>query len=669
MRYAGRQCGRIVPPHTLTKRTDEPDRWAMARQLTMLKLRRATRQLWLLALAATLIASASAELLWRSGWTSGAESVYTDFWHRLAGVRHEPRHTALVMVDDPSLTARPDEPLAFWTPHFARALATLRQVGVRLVAIDFVFNGSPERWIERLGLMGDTAARSFDQPFRAQISLGDLVLAGVKVGNGDSIDDFVLPHPDYLLALPDLDMPGHVGLANLHSDTDGAVRQFSIAEAAGDFVEREGMPRFSFAGLAVLRTRGDALDATSFDFGGRPRQGLAQQPIAFTGPPGTFRPLSFETLLRPDAAGLPEVTALAGKVVVIGAGYAGVNDVHPTPYSAAWLSPGKLMSGPEIQANIVETLLAGRIAEALPTPWRLAGFVTVFGMLAFLGVRLLPLHAVALVAAAALGAAAVAYLAFSRDLYIPLAHLQFGMVIVLGCLLLLRLSREERERARIGATLGRYVSSQVVTSLLESPHLPELGGQSRQITVLFADIRNFTSLSEQLPAREVVEILSNYFERACAVLLNEGATIDKFIGDAVMAEFGAPQDQPDHAARALRAAVALSGVAVEFRHWMEERFSGRDVAEFSIGIGLHSGDAIVGNIGASMRMEYTAIGDTVNLASRIEGMTKEIGCVILASSDTIRLAGGKAVTGGRHHFSVKGRAQPVEAFEVLGVLP
>jgi adenylate cyclase len=187
------------------------------------------------------------------------------------------------------------------------------------------------------------------------------------------------------------------------------------------------------------------------------------------------------------------------------------------------------------------------------------------------------------------------------------------------------------------------------------------------VTVLFSDIRNFTTISEKLSAREVVEMLNAYFERVCTVLLAEGASIDKFIGDAVMAEFGTPLPQPDHAARALRAAVALNGVAAAFRAWMAARFPDRGLPDFAVGIGLHTGEAVVGNIGSKARMEYTAIGDTVNLASRLEGKTKDTNCTILASEATVEAAAGQAMTGARHELTVKGRAQPVVAYEIVGI--
>jgi adenylate cyclase len=620
---------------------------------------------WILALATTLLATIAAEGLYRWGVAERFEHLYTDSWHRLAGKRQTPAHTALVMIDDPSLNARPDEPLAFWTPHFARAAATLRAAGARTVAIDFIFSGSPESWIGKLGLMAKDATREYDRPFRAEINQGRVLLAAFRIGAGRSADDFVLPHPDYLLALPQLDMVPHVGLANLRDDPDSAVRRFGLVEASGDFVGKDGLPTLAFGALAAVRATAQDPRAATFHFGGRELARDSELRIAYAGPRQTFEKVSFETLLQPDALQRPEVRALAGKVVVIGAAYGGMNDVHPTPYSTSIGGGNELMSGPEIQANIIETLLAGRFVEAVGTLPRLGVFLMVFALLAFVGVRLVPWQAVLLVVVAALATGLAAYGLFKADRLFPVAHLHVGMAAVLACLALMRLTREERERARIGAMFGRYVSDQVMQAMLASPELPELGGKAAQITVLFSDIRNFTTISEKLTAPEVVEMLNNYLERACTVLLDEGATIDKFIGDAIMAEFGAPLPQADHAARGVRAAVALYKVAREFRGWMNQRFAGRELPEFDIGIGLHSGEAVVGNIGSSARMEYTAIGDTVNIASRLEGLTKATACSILASGDTVAAAGPSVRTGARHSLQVKGRQQPVDTYEVL----
>jgi adenylate cyclase len=632
----------------------------------MAPLKRLSTKAWALALISVIAATLGAEALYQSGWAIGAERIYTDLWHRVAGKRYAPEHVALVMIDDPSLSAHPDDPLVFWTPYFARAIATLRTVGARTIALDYAFSVSPERWIGKLDLpRGDRMLHDYDRTFRAEVNRGGVIMAAFLAGAGNGIDDFILPSPDYLLALPDYDMAGHVGLANLRTDPDFPVRRFGLAEADTELARKESLPRLTFGALTAVRFSGQDPKAASWRFGDRQLGAGDEVVIAYAGPPGTVPMLSFERLLAPNALQDPAVKALAGKAVIIGAGYAGTNDVHSTPYSTSLAGAQKLMPGPEIQANIAETLLSGRFIDTVSLPARLAAFVASFALLAFIGVRLSAWWTLALLAGIAASAAFFGYRLFMYGQLFPVAHLQFGLVVVMTGLALLRLMREERERARIGAVFGRYVSPQVIKALLASPELPELGGKATPVTVLFSDIRNFTTISERLSAKEVVEILNTFFERACAALLKEGATIDKFMGDAVMAEFGVPLAQPDHALRAVRAAVALRAVAVDFRQWMAQRFAGRDLPEFDIGVGIHTGEAVVGNIGSSTRMEYTAIGDTVNLASRLEGKTKETGCAILASAETVAEAGSSVRTGACHVLSVKGRSQPVETYEIL----
>ena len=242
-----------------------------------------------------------------------------------------------------------------------------------------------------------------------------------------------------------------------------------------------------------------------------------------------------------------------------------------------------------------------------------------------------------------------------------------AVAVVLSSVTVWRLTKEERERSRLRQIFGRYVSNQVVTQLLQSDELLELGGKSQVLTVLFSDIRNFTTISEKLSAKEVVEMLNAYFERVCAVVLAQGGSIDKFIGDAIMVEFGSPLPMHDHALRAARAAISVQAVAEEFGVWMDMRFSGRQLPRFAVGVGLHSGEAVIGNMGSSIRMEFTAIGDTVNLASRLEGLTKELGCGILVSEATVEAAGGDLVCGKTEVVQVKGRLQPVRVFELLSI--
>jgi adenylate cyclase len=238
-----------------------------------------------------------------------------------------------------------------------------------------------------------------------------------------------------------------------------------------------------------------------------------------------------------------------------------------------------------------------------------------------------------------------------------------GFIGALG----LRLTREERARRLMRQAIGPYVSQSVVDQVIESGHLPNLGGETFKVAVLFSDIRNFTTISEALTAEEVVEMLNTYFSRVCEPILAQGGMIDKFIGDAVMAVFGAPAPHPDYAMRAVTAALEMKKIALDFQSWMAQRFSDKQLPPFRVGIGLHTGPAVIGNIGSPERMGYTAIGDTVNIASRLEGMSKSLGWTIVASREIIAEAGTGIIKGNSDTISVKGRCGQIDVAEVTDI--
>jgi adenylate cyclase len=195
-----------------------------------------------------------------------------------------------------------------------------------------------------------------------------------------------------------------------------------------------------------------------------------------------------------------------------------------------------------------------------------------------------------------------------------------------------------------------------VKDLLARGGFPK-AGQSREITILFSDIRGFTTLSERLPPERVVALLNRYFSRQVEVILRHGGCLDKFIGDAIMAFWGAPLDDPDHASHAVMAALEMSEQLEEFK-----REVGSEGTAFDVGIGLNSGPAVVGLMGSDNKREYTAIGDTVNLGSRIEGLTKGV-ARILVSEDTMRMCGSAFDFVDRGLYKVKGREKDVRLFE------
>ncbi len=219
-------------------------------------------------------------------------------------------------------------------------------------------------------------------------------------------------------------------------------------------------------------------------------------------------------------------------------------------------------------------------------------------------------------------------------------------------------TRAKQERQRSVAIFSRFLDPRVVEDLVRSGESAlSLKSESRQITVLFSDIRSFTTLSEQHSAEEVVELLNNYFSRQVKVIFRHGGTMDKFIGDAIMAFWGAPVDDEEQAIHAVAAALEMADALRQFCREM-----GAMGEAFDIGIGIHTGPGVVGFVGAENRLEYTAIGDTVNLASRIEGQTKGV-ARILVSEDTMRLCEGEFDFEDHGSYKVKGRAAEVRLFE------
>jgi len=598
-----------------------------------------------------LLISAGAEVAVRNEWLRLPEAWYYDLWHQLAGRRYEPRHVVIVAIDDQTRLEHQDEPLVFWSPHFARVIGVLRQAGVKIIGLDFLFSVSAESWLKRLKLPESDQSRTYDLPFREQLASGRVILAGDLVYDADGKEKALLPLPDYWGSLPEkLD---DVGLVKLYGDSDGVIRGLltAITTAAGETWVTFGK---LLAERATAGEAGQEIPSLSF--------------IGFTGPPDTIPRISFRRLLLPGAEHDPQIRSLQDKVVIIAYEPSGIQDMYQTPYARGFLGiPGRLMSGAEVHANIVETLLTGRVPRPVAAAYRLIYLATIIVVGTLLFFRLSPGPGLAALVLLAVGVPVCAILLFRRSLLLPVALPQLGLFISYLGVLGLRLSGEERERTRLRQIFGRYVSEEVVEKLLASGRQPDLGGEALTVTVLFSDIRNFTSMSESLTPHEVVEMLNAYFSQVCEPILAQGGTVDKFIGDAVMAVFGSPAPQPDHARRALRAALVMVEKARDFRPWMDARFPNRGLADFQIGIGLHSGEAVVGNIGSPQRFEFTAIGDTVNTASRLEGLTKELGWSIVASSETIAAAGPGVVTGGRKELRVKGRQEPVEVVEVQGL--
>ena len=342
-----------------------------------------------------------------------------------------------------------------------------------------------------------------------------------------------------------------------------------------------------------------------------------------------------------------------GKIVVIGSTASGLGDSHPSPLAANY-------PGVDTLATALSNLKHGDWMRRSP-PWvgALLSFALLLGLAGLFQRGQGPFKTGVALLAASLVLLVAAYLLLSQRWLLPVSQPLLFSWLFYFAMALAEYLRERRERQVAIGMFGRFLDPRVVDDLVKNQrNLLEEGAKSREVTLLFSDIRGFTTLSESRTPEQVVEILNRYFTRQVEVVFRHGGTVDKFIGDCIMAFWGAPVADPDQAKHAVAAALEMAQVLLDFRKDL-----GADLAEvFDVGIGIHTGQAVVGFMGSENKLDYTAIGDTVNLASRIEGQTKGIARV-LVSAATRERCGDAFDFIERGTYKVKGREQPVALYE------
>ena len=468
----------------------------------------------------------------------------------------------------------------------AEVIRQLKAAGAKVIAYDIQFS--------------EPSNADDDSTFMdAARAAGNVVFATTEVGeNGE---------PNFLGGAEGIEYARtSVGNGNFDDDPGGIIRR----------VPYEVDQLKSFAVVAAERATGTPVEPFSVD----------TNLIDYHGPVGTIPSVPFSNVSR----GQFEPGLVKGKIVVVGPWAPSLQDVHPVSFG------DELMPGPEIQANAMATILDDLPLEK-SAGWLNVTLILVLGLLpALTGIRLSLRGTLILAIVGAAAFLVATQLSFNAGYVISFVY-PFGALVVssvgsIGAHYLL--AAFERERVR--DVFARFVPAAVVDDVLKRTDGDlRLGGVNMEATVMFTDLRGFTSVSEALPAAEVVEIVNHYLDEMTKAIHAHAGTLVSYEGDGIMAVFGAPIEQADHADRAIAAAREMLEVRLpSFNQWLEER----EIASgFYMGIGLNSGDVISGNVGSANRMEYTALGDTTNTAARLQGMTKGTPHSVFISDTTVQL--------------------------------
>lgn len=474
-----------------------------------------------------------------------------------------------------------------------------------------------------------------------------------------------------------------IGHSALVLDADGPVRwHVPFVRAGGVTLPSLGVAA-ALAALGVapddVRLDGDhlALGDRRMPITGRTLPAFDEGPpatawralIGFRGPAvlpdGRSRPYathSFYDLLYAEEQILAGVTPdldptrFTGKIVFVGVTAAGLSDTFQTPFGDTGRMPGI-----QVHAAVADDLLSGRFMRPARPAAQVAAVVMVALLVGMAGALVSVPWAVAAAVAVTGGYLAVSLQIFTQGVWLNVVQPALAIGLALFGGVTYQYVVEGREKRRVKALFARYVSPDVYGRLLDDPGLARLGGSRREMTVLFSDIRGFTTASEQAEPEAVVAQLNEHFSRMVQVLFRHRGTVDKFVGDMVMALFGAPLDDADHADHAVSAALGMAAALEELnRDW-----AARGRPRLEIGIGVNSGEMIAGNVGSERIMSYTVIGDAVNLGARLESLNKDYGTRIIISDATRTRLKGRHDLRPLGEVVVKGKTEAVGIFEVV----
>jgi adenylate cyclase len=471
--------------------------------------------------------------------------------------------------------------------------------------------------------------------------------------------------PDYLGISPNLPRfalyAKNFGYFNVLPDPDGVVRREpAIIRYEGNFY-----PSLDVASALAYTDRSLDQVAVVFNPNGLERidfgpfaiptdpRGFVQ--INFHGPARTFPTYSMADVVQ----GTIDPRFFKDRLVLFGPTATGIADMAVTPFQT------EAYPGVEVHANFIENLLHGDfLRRGLRENLIDIGFILLFSLGAGILLSVVPSVRATAILIVLLGffLGLAYYLFVSRQIWIAAFLPTATLTVNYAGIVSYRFFFEEREKKKMHGAFQQYVAPSVINQLLQQPDLLRLGGEEKVLTAMFTDIRGFTSISELMSPGELVDLLNEYLSEMTEIIFRNWGTLDKYIGDAIMAFWGAPYPQTDHPERACHAALEmLDTLAV-----LQEKWGAEGRPRMNIGIGIHTGPMLVGNMGSRRRFNFTIMGDNVNLASRLEGLNKTYGTRLIVSENTHQIVSDQVVSRELDLIRVKGKMQPVKIYQLLG---
>lgn len=430
--------------------------------------------------------------------------------------------------------------------------------------------------------------------------------------------------------------------------TDQPLEQVSV------FFNSNGLERIDIGSLAVPT---DAQGFVQIDFHGPASHILSAPDWGKARGPGEFATYSMADVVQRRVP----AEEFRDRLVLVGPTATGIADMAVTPFQT------QAFPGVEVHANFITNLIEGQfIRRGLRENLVDIFFLFFFSLAAGFLLTVVPPARATSILVISLGAfwGLAYYLFVAHHIWIAAFLPTATLAVNYAGIISYRFFFEERERKRVRETFGQYVAPGIVNQLLDRPELLRLGGEEKELTAMFSDIRDFTGVSEKMSAPALVELLNEHLSEMTEIIFQNRGTLDKYIGDSIMAFWGAPYPQTDHPENACRAGLAM----LKALEALQTRWEAAGKPRLNIGIGINTGSMLVGNMGSKRRFNFTIMGDNVNLTSRLEGLNKTFGTRLIISESTFEAVRGKMLVRELDLIRVKGKKRPVKIYELLGYL-